>query len=199
MKNLLLVLNVILLLAVGVLFYLHFSSNKNTSGKNGGVKPTSVPMDKGAGFRMAYFEMEAVNDSFQMMKDVRAELNKKEEQKSKEYAKLRQEMEKQWNDYNNAQLTAQQSELIKRELQQKDRYLTARMQEHDQNIQDFTVRKQTEVRTMIENFLAEYNKSRNFSYIIGYEPGFIFYYKDSAFNITTDLLQGLNESYKKKK
>ena len=32
--------------------------------------------------------------------------------------------------------------------------------------------------------------------IISYEPG-LFYYKDTAYNITEDLVKGLNEKYKK--
>ena len=55
-----------------------------------------------------------------------------------------------------------------------------------------------EVRTKIENYLKEYNKAKGYSFIISYEPGLV-YYKDSIYNITGDVVKGLNEMYKKKK
>ena len=50
----------------------------------------------------------------------------------------------------------------------------------------------------IEDFLTEYNKDKNYSYIVSYEQG-LFYYKDTAYNITDDVIKGLNEQYKNKK
>ena len=55
--------------------------------------------------------------------------------------------------------------------------------------------KQNEIKTKIENFLKDYNKTRNYSYIISYEQG-LFYYRDTAYNITTDVVKGLNDFYK---
>jgi outer membrane protein len=55
-----------------------------------------------------------------------------------------------------------------------------------------------DVKTKIENFLKEYNKTKGYSYILAYEPGII-YYRDSTLNITDDLVKGLNEQYSKKK
>jgi outer membrane protein len=46
--------------------------------------------------------------------------------------------------------------------------------------------------------LKEYNQDKKFSYIIANEPGFIFY-RDSAFNITNDVVAGLNQIFGKKK
>ncbi|MEI9908824.1 MAG: OmpH family outer membrane protein [Bacteroidota bacterium] len=54
------------------------------------------------------------------------------------------------------------------------------------------------LKTKIEEFLKEYNKTKNYSYIIVYEQG-LFYYKDTAYNITADVIKGLNEMYKSKK
>ena len=77
MKNALLALNLVLLVAVGVLFYLHFSgkkgpetriasSNQNTASSHGDC-------------RIAYFDMDSINNSFVLIKDVKAELSKEEE------------------------------------------------------------------------------------------------------------------------
>jgi outer membrane protein len=54
-----------------------------------------------------------------------------------------------------------------------------------------------DVNKRIEAFLKDYNSDKRYSYILAYSPGTI-YYKDSAFDITTDVLKGLNDGYKKK-
>ncbi len=50
----------------------------------------------------------------------------------------------------------------------------------------------------IEDFLKDFNKNKEYSYILAYQPGTI-YYKDESFDITSAVLQGLNNSYRKKK
>jgi outer membrane protein len=76
--------------------------------------------------------------------------------------------------------------------------LKGQKQELDQEYQDFVMRRNLTVKKKIEDFLAEYNKTKNYSYIVSYEQG-LFYYKDTAYNITNDLIKGLNELYKDKK
>ncbi|HEX3025194.1 MAG TPA: OmpH family outer membrane protein, partial [Chitinophagaceae bacterium] len=68
----------------------------------------------------------------------------------------------------------------------------------DQEMQDETVKKLQDVKKKIEDYLKEYNKGKGYSYIFASSPDLI-YYKDTVYNITNDLLKGLNEMYKKKK
>jgi outer membrane protein len=58
--------------------------------------------------------------------------------------------------------------------------------------------KQQEVISQIKKYCLEFNKDKKYSFIIANEPGLI-YYKDTANNITTEILKGLNEMYSKKK
>jgi outer membrane protein len=67
-----------------------------------------------------------------------------------------------------------------------------------QEYQKYYVSKQTDIITLIKNYCKEFNKDRRYSYIIAREPG-LFYYSDTAFNITPELLKGLNAAYPKKK
>jgi len=57
----------------------------------------------------------------------------------------------------------------------------------------------TDVRKKIENFLKEYNKEKGYAFILSYEPGFMLYYRDSVYDITNDVIRGLNDQYKKDK
>jgi outer membrane protein len=57
----------------------------------------------------------------------------------------------------------------------------------------------TDVRNKIEDYLKEYNKQKGYAFILSYEPGFMLYYKDSIYDITNDIITGLNAEYEKNK
>jgi outer membrane protein len=197
MKNGLVILNVVLLAAVAVLFYLHFSTAKKTDPVRVAGSNTSASNEA---FRIAYFEMDSIENAFSMVKDVKGELGKREDAMNNELTR----MEK---DYRNkaAQYQAQaqnmnqtQSEMAQRDMMQTQQAMQGRKQQMEQEYQEFSMRKLKDVRTKIEDFLKEYNRNTNYSYIVSYEPG-LFYYKDTAYNITADLIKGLNAEYGKKK
>ena len=56
----------------------------------------------------------------------------------------------------------------------------------------------TDIIKRIETFLKEYNKEKVYSFIFEYEPNSLIYYKDTTYNITIDVIAGLNAAYKKK-
>ena len=79
-----------------------------------------------------------------------------------------------------------------------DDQMKSRKQALDSDYSDFVMRRQNEIKSKIETFLKEYNRTKDYSYIVSYEQG-LFYYKDTAYNITADVVKGLNELYKTKR
>ncbi|MFN2437895.1 MAG: hypothetical protein ABR503_01765, partial [Chitinophagaceae bacterium] len=77
MKNGLLLFNVVLLILVGILFYLYFAGKKNAI--TTAYKSKAITADTCAPIRIAYFEMDSIENSFAMVKDVKNELGKKED------------------------------------------------------------------------------------------------------------------------
>lgn len=197
MKNGILVLNAVLLVLVGVLFYLHFSSNGKTTPKKSA--PTEAA-EKSDDFKIAYFEMDSLESSFEMVKDVKSELGKKEESINGELERLEKTYRNKAAQYQSqAQtMTQVQSEMATRDMMQLQQNMQSRKQQLDQEYQDFYMRKMKDVKTKIEDYLKDYNASKGYTYIFAYEPG-LFYYRDTAYNITGDVVKGLNEQYKKKK
>lgn len=196
MKNAALILNAVLLVAVAVLFYLHFSANR----KSDPVVKGSVKRDTSvSGFRIAYFELDSITNSFAMVKDVKNELSREEDKMNSEMNRL----QKMYNDklsfyQNQGEMSQVQSEAASREMMSLQERIRNEKQNLDQKFQDTYMRKMQEVKTKIEDFLKEYNKTRGYTYIFAYEPGFI-YFRDTTYNVTADLLKGLNEQYSKKK
>lgn len=198
MKNVLLILNVLLLGAVGFLFYKVFKSD-NSAGKKVVVKEASVD-SANATCRIAYFEMDSVDNNCDMVKDVKSELSRKEEASMTELARMDQQLREKMNEYQGqaATMTQAQGEQAQQDLMLRQQKLQSRKQELDQEYQNLYMRLNTEMKKKIETFLNEYNKNNTYSYIFAYESG-LFFYKDSTFNITRDVVSGLNSMYKTQK
>jgi outer membrane protein len=198
MKNGLLIFNVVLLVLVGVLFYLHFSSKSTPSFK------ASNTLSKADGttnnFRIAYFEMDSVENTFQMVKDVKAELTRREEVIGTELQRMEKDYRNKVAQYQaqGANMTQVQSEMAQRDVMQMQQSMQSRRQTLEQEYQDLQMRKLKDVKTKIEDFLKQYNNEKGYTYIFAYEPG-IFYYKDTTYNITADVIKGLNAQYTTKK
>jgi outer membrane protein len=197
MKNGILIFNAVLLVLVGVLFYLHFSSNSSSSSAKKSDSKEAV--NNGQDFKIAYFEMDSLETSFEMVKEVKSELGKKEEAINNELERLDRTYRNKAAQYQSqAQtMTQVQSEMATRDMMQLQQSMQSRKQQLDQEYQDFYMRKMKEVKTRIEDYLKEYNAQKGYTYIFAYEPG-LFYYRDTTYNITNDLLKGLNKQYKKK-
>lgn len=197
MKNGLLVWNVLLTLVTGYLLFTHFSSNKKTA--TGEKKETGAAATVNKDFRIAYFEMDSIEANFSMVKDVKAELSKKEETMNAEMERLGKNLQEKYNYFQGqaqaGTLTETQSQAASQELKNLDDQMKNRKQLLDQEYSDFVMRRMKDVKTKIEDFLKEYNKEKNYSYIVSYEQG-LFYYKDSVYNITADVIKGLNGIYK---
>ncbi|RYD70528.1 MAG: OmpH family outer membrane protein, partial [Sphingobacteriales bacterium] len=194
MKNASLVLNVVLLLAVAVLFYLHFSSKKTTDTPKVASSQIRNSETAPAGdFRIAYFEMDSLNNSFAMVKDVKAELSREEEKVNNELARLQKSYNDKFTQYQSQAQTmsSQESENANRDIVQMQQKFASAKQQMEMRLQDLSMRKMQEVKNKVEEFLKEYNKSKGYTYILAYEPGFMFY-RDSAYDITADLVKGLN-------
>jgi outer membrane protein len=195
MKNAALILNAVLLVLVGILFYLHFSSRKKPDAAV--VKSTTREEHPGS-FRIAYFEMDSVENSFEMVKDVKADLSKEEDRLNGEMNRLQKQYNDKLTQYQRTEMSQVQSEAASKEMLAMQDEIRGKKQNMDQHYQDLYMRKMQDVKAKIEEFLKEYNKDRTYSYIFSNEPGFI-YYKDTAFNITHDLVKGLNNQYHTKK
>lgn len=200
MKNGLLVWNVLLTLLVGYLLFTQLNkkgtvvNNNKSAGKDSGAV--------NAGFRIAYFEMDSVENHFSMVKDIKAEIAKKDEEYSNSLTQLdatyRNKIQEYQQKEKSGTMVQADYEKAQMDLRQLEDRLKNRKQELDQQYQDFVMRKNLGVKKKIEDFLTEYNKTKGYSYIVVYEQG-LFYYKDSAYNITPDVIKGLNEQYKSEK
>lgn len=197
MKQTSLILNLVLLVAVGVLFYLQFSNNKAPQTRVASSNKADVVPSGDC--KIAYFDMDSINNSFSLIKQVKAELSREEEKINSELTRLQKTYNDRITHYQGQSQTMSQveSEKANRDILQLQDKIRSTKQDMEQRYQNLYMRKMQDVKSKVEDYLKEYNKDKGYAYILAYEPGFIFY-RDTALNITSDLVKGLNEKYKKK-
>lgn len=197
MKNGLLVWNVILTLVSGYLLISHFGSGKK-SGSAGTKGGADTSASASAPFRLAYFEMDSVANNFDMVKDVKAELSRKETQITNEIDKMARNLQQRYAYYQGKQesgsLGPAEQEAAANELKKMDDDIKIRKQQLDQEYFDLKTRRENDVKKNIESFIKDYNRDKGYTYIMSYEPG-LFYYRDTALNITADVIKGLNVKF----
>ena len=90
--------------------------------------------------------------------------------------------------------------LEQQELQQMDKTFKSKEQMMNNEMQDESMKKLQDVKKKITDYLAEYNKAKGYAlFWVTIQTCFLCTYKDTAYDITSDLVKGLNELYKAKK
>lgn len=196
MRNISTYLSILALVAVGVLYYLHFKQEKKS------VVHTSKKVSTGSNdFRIAYFDIDSLQEKYQYFKDVSGQMKQKEANLSSQMDALQNTYQKRLKELQEKGPTMTQSEgeAAQREVAQMQQKFQQRQMSMEQDLKKHQVDLMTDVRNKIENYLKEYNKEKGYAFILSYEPGFMLYYKDSLYDITNDVIEGLNEEYMKEK
>ena len=197
MKQLSLILSIIAIAVSGVLIFLHLKGNDPV--KQTVAAPATTVAASTNSFRIAYFELDSLQNNYQYFKDALSTLKGKEESMNSELASLEKSYQKkiaEWQQKGNNMSQAEQ-QAANQEYQQMQQNFQSRKQQLEQNINDQMNDTRKKIRERLETYLKDYNKDKHYSYILSDFPEGIFY-KDTAYNITNDLIKGLNESYKKK-
>lgn len=197
MNKISIILNAVLIAAVGYLYYLHYEYINEDAHKQ--AQANAAVLNS---FKIAYFDMDSLQDNYEFYKQVRDELTKKDQANADKLNKIKTEY------YNKA-----------KELQDKGSALTAQQQSdyqqtlmnlqntYTQTEQDLTNQMQAEmneklgvVKKKIEDYLKNYCSQKGLAYVFGASSNDNFlYYKDTLRNITADLIKGLNDQYKNEK
>jgi outer membrane protein len=198
MNKIALGLSILSLAMAGVLFYLYFSKPAGARVKSNLKEQarTEAPADK---FTMAYFEMDSVESNYEYVKEIRETLRRKEDQMNTRLNSMKNNFQKKiagWQQ-KGPNISQAESEAMNREYQQMQMDYENEKQRLDENLKTEYQKLLMDVNKKISDFLKEYNKEKGYTYIITNESSLI-YYKDSVYNITRDVVEGLNASYKKK-
>ncbi len=195
MKNIILGLNVVLVLAVAVLFYLHFASPP----QNNATKNTTKTVPNGS-FKIAYFESDSIQSQFVYFNEVRAELQTKDQANAKILGDLKSTFASRYQEFQKIAPSLSQAELASKQqdLMQMEKVFQGKEKMMSDEFEDQKFKRLQDVKKKIEDYLKEYNKDKGYAFIFSSSPD-LMYLKDSLYDITPDVIKGLNILYKKKK
>ncbi|MFN4006891.1 MAG: OmpH family outer membrane protein [Chitinophagaceae bacterium] len=196
MKQISTIVQVILAVAVAVLFYLHFSNKPNTTV----VTRNADGITSLANNKIAYFELDSLENQYTYFKETRNYLRRKDDEFSRRLNSIKLQYENKLKEANakgpsmtQAEQTAFQQELMR--IQENYRQTE---QEGTQEMQALSLQKMQEVKKTIQDFLKTYCEGKGYAYVFASSENDYLYYKDSAQNITNDLIAALNKQYKEK-
>lgn len=195
MKNFLIAVNVALVLAVGILFYLYFADKKVvTAGPKTIVPDSATP----ASFKIAYFDADTLENQYIFFQQVREFIRSKESQINAELTQKRKVMQEKARDYEKRGPSMSQAEQMAAQQEwgklQQDYQNTE--QERHQQLQGESIRRSQEVKMKIQDFLKDYSREHGFIFVFASADNDNFiYYKDSSRNITSEMVRMLNERY----
>ena len=152
-----LIWNVLLSLVAGYLLIVSFGSKNSKSTKKNNTDVTDSSGSKH--FKIAYFEMDSVAANFELVKDVKTELSKKEQDVAAELERLGKNIQDKYIYFQNqaqaGTLSEADSEKASQELKKMDDQMKARQKQLDQDYFDLRTRKETDIKTKIEEFCKE--------------------------------------------
>lgn len=198
MKQYSLYLNIVLVLAVGYLYYLHFSIPQTSKSK---IKAAPVALNgQSSANSMAYVDLDSLNEKISYIKNKRKELEAEQEAIENEWQAGYRNLENQKNTFlkkGNA-ITQEEAEKFQQQLQEQQYQIDNKKQTLTQKLNDKSYKIMDGIQKKIKAFLEDYNSERNYTYIFTTGNGLDYIaYKDSSLNITQDVVEGMNEILEK--
>ena len=201
MKHLSLTLNIVLLLAVGILYYLHLSSAKPNEKKKKNLS-TQLTKANGSAPLIGYVDLDTLNEHITFIKNNRKLLENEQIAIEKEWENAYRNLQAQKDNFlkRGNSITQAEAEEFQGKLIQQQQMVDEKKQSSTQALNDKSYKFLDDVQKKLKAFLVEYNQDNKFNYIFTTGNGLEYMvYKDSALNITDDVVEGMNEILNKEK
>ncbi len=189
MKNLSLILNGVLLVAVAVLFYLHFAGTKGQS--SGGTTPIGD-------LKIAYIHSDSVLKNYDYFKLSREKLEAKGKKLDLDLQGRAQSLQAEFDSYqrNANNLTPNQNAIMQEELGKKRQNLQMYQESLSQEMVGEQERITKDLYDRVTSYLDIYGKEKGLQVVLKYNPTSDLLYANTSLDISKDVIKGLNESYK---
>lgn len=195
MKNLSLVLNIVLLVAVGVLFYLHFSSPKGGSSYSGAGDTTAVDL------KIAYINSDTVLKYYEYLKVNKQQLEAKTKKMDQDYRNRAMGLQSEIQAYqrNVNSMTLGQVRATEEDLGKKQQNLQMYQQSLAQQLMEEEAKLNKELYDRVTAFLKKYGQERGLQVVLKYDPASDVLFGGPGLDISQDVIKGLNDEYQAEK
>ena len=188
MKNISLALNAVLLVAVGVLYYLHFSSSTGSSQTSSPTTPTGI----------AYINTDSVLKDYEYTKVNNQKLQDNAMRLQSDLKSRATALQGEINDYqrNRNSLTIGQAQAVEEGLARKEQNFRMAQQTAEQTIMEEQQNLSLEMYGKITEFLKKYGQENGLQIVIKRDQSSDLWYGSESLDITKQVVEGLNAAYK---
>lgn len=192
MKNLSLILNVVLIVAVGALYVMKFSSS------NAETKSTQENKRENADYSVVYINADSLLVNYDFFNEIQAQLQEKGTKLDQEYQNRAQGLQREVNDYqkNVNNLTIGQAKALEEDLIKKQQNLRLYQENLSQQLMKEEAKLNKELYDKVTNYLKEYCSENNIDLVVKYNQGSDVLYANDGMDITKQVIEGLNNAHK---
>lgn len=194
MKNLSVILNVVLLIAVGVLYFLHFSDKNSVQGSEGAQ---TVQGGAAGPISIAYINSDSLVSNYEFFNDKAAELEEKRKKMEAEFTNRANGLQTEISNFqqNAGSMTQNQARAKEEDLMKKRENLMRYQESLSQDLAREESLINNQLYDNVSDYLKNYGKQRNFQVVLTYSKGSGVLYANDSLNITNDVINGLNQDY----
>ena len=191
MKNLSLILNVVLLVAVAILYVLHFSGPGRVESKSSSSDTSNVNL------KVAYINSDSVLKHYEYLKVNRDQLEAKTKKMDQELQNRTVGLRNEITAYqrNVSGMTLGQARAAEEDLGKKQQNLQMYQQSLQQQLLQEEAKLNKELYERITGFLKGYGQEKGLQVVLKFDPGSDVLYGGESLDITDDVIKGLNEAY----
>lgn len=194
MKNISAISGVLALVGVLMLFGLHFSRGEKKTAATGSVTTEAAQ----PGVRVAFVNIDSFEANYIYLKTQREAFNKKQESMSAELERSARQLQANIEEFQqkaqSGSITQTEGEAMEKKLIQMQQSLQLREQSLTEELLREKETFNNKLHEELDAFLTEYNKDKEYDYILSYSRiGSPILYASSILDITADVIYGMNE------
>jgi outer membrane protein len=184
--------------AVIVLFVLYFTGNEKQD--DGGAANTASQVVSPSDISIAYFNMDSIMANWDLYYEYQQELGQKQAELESDFAGRTETFYQSVQDaqykIERGLVTRSEAQQLQQNLANEEQNLANLQNRYAVELQEESVVKQRRLIDMIERYVAELSQQKGYSYVYSYQFGGNLIYGAQPYNITKEVVAGLNEKYK---
>jgi outer membrane protein len=196
-KNLSIILNVVLSVAVIILYILHFTgktwSAESTTSGAGAISPSELSI--------AYVNSDSLLTNYDFFKDLEKKFIDRREKLNKEYQNRAEGLQREISNFQTTagNMTITQARAVEEDLRKKQQNLMMYQEQLGQQLMQEESVMNSDLYDKVSDYLQEYGKNKNLQIVLTYTKGSGVLYANEGLDITKEVIVGLNYAYNTEK
>lgn len=192
-NNLSIVLNVVLLVAVGILYILHFSEKSASTDDN----ELGISQNNYENFAIAYVNSDSLIKNYDFFKEMEKQLISKRDKLNSEYQNRAEGLQREIANFQSTagNMTISQARAVEEDLRKKQQNLMMYQEQLGQQLMGEESKMNAQLYDKVSDYLRDYGINKNLQLVLTYTKGSGVLYANDSLDITDQVLVGLNEAF----